>query len=69
MKKTMQQIMEEGEPLMEAAMDAFRAYHTAKSEGQSADVVERLRVDAESKFKRSSEYQQLALNQMLHTYH
>ncbi|CAB5646583.1 MULTISPECIES: hypothetical protein [Pseudomonas] len=69
MKKTMQQIMEEGEPLMQCAIEALRAYHTAQSDGRPADEIERLRLDAEVKFKRTSDYQLTALNQMLHTFH
>ncbi|GLO09864.1 hypothetical protein PPUJ20005_38330 [Pseudomonas putida] len=69
MKKTLQQIMDEGEPLMQAAVDALRAYHLALREGLSAGEIERLRLEAEARFTLSSEYQQSALHQVLHSFH
>lgn len=66
MKKTMQDVIEAGEPLMQEALEA---YHEAQIEGRPAEEVERLRVAAEARFKATSDYQQQALREVLHIFH
>ncbi|WP_082075451.1 hypothetical protein [Pseudomonas sp. 2(2015)] len=50
-----------GEPLMQQAMEAMRRYHEARNSLTSAEVVERLRLEAESLMEAVHEYQRRAL--------
>lgn len=52
--------MRAGEPLMERAVQALRRYHEAQ-ETQSAEEVEKLRLEAEALFAAVHEYQRQAL--------
>ncbi|MBU6959676.1 hypothetical protein KRR23_18295 [Pseudomonas sp. CVAP len=52
--------IKEGEPLMARAVDALRRYHEAQGT-QSADEIERLRLEAEALFTAVNEYQRQAL--------
>ena len=62
-------VIEAGEPLMQEALEALRAYHEAQAEGRSTEEVERLRVVADERFKATSDYQQQALREVLHVFH
>ncbi|MFB1634118.1 hypothetical protein [Pseudomonas sp. AP-1] len=50
-------MVEAGEPLIQQAIDAMREYHQAKDCGAPPEVVERLRLLAESLFEAVSDYQ------------
>lgn len=47
MRKTMQEVIQAGEPLMQEALNALKAYHEAIAHGSPADEVEQLRIEAE----------------------
>lgn len=55
--KTLAGIIEAGEPLIQQAIDAMRRYHEAKDLKEPPEVVERLRLEAESLFQVVTEYQ------------
>lgn len=50
MKRTIDGLIEAGEPLIREAIEALRAYHNAQAAGESAEKMERLRVIAESSY-------------------
>lgn len=52
--------IKEGEPLMKQATDALRRYHQAQGK-ESAEEIERRRLEAEALFTAVSEYQRQAL--------
>ena len=56
-KRTFIGMVEAGEPLIQQAVDAFRAYHEAQDRGAESEEVERLRLLAESLFQAVSDYQ------------
>lgn len=56
-KRTFIGMVEAGEPLIQQAVDAMRQYHEAEAAGQPREVVERLRLLAESLFQAVSDYQ------------
>lgn len=61
MKRTMEGMIEAGEPLIRQATDALRLYHQAKTAGAPAHEVERLRLFAESLYQAVADYQLRAL--------
>ncbi|NBA93453.1 hypothetical protein [Pseudomonas sp. R5(2019)] len=69
MKRTLQGMIDAGEPLMQQAIDAMRSYHEAEAAGYPTDEVERLRVLAESLFQAVSEYQLRELGGFTNTLH
>lgn len=69
MRKTTQEVIEAGEPLMQEALNALKAYHEALAHGRAADEVGRLRVEAERLFQATSDYQLRAIGEVLHTFH
>lgn len=56
-KRTFVGMVEAGEPLIQQAVDAFRAYHKAQDSSAPPEEVERLRLLAESLFQVVSDYQ------------
>ena len=50
-------MVEAGEPLIQQAFDAMRAFHQARDRGAPAAEVERLRLLAESLFQVVADYQ------------
>ncbi|MNW06286.1 hypothetical protein D3C71_2026650 [compost metagenome] len=56
-KRTFHGMVEDGEPMMQQAIDALRAYHQAQDHGAPAEDVERLRLLAESLFQLVADYQ------------
>ncbi|WGV21949.1 hypothetical protein QIY50_07045 [Pseudomonas putida] len=56
-KRTFIGMVEAGEPLIQQAIDALRAYHEAQDRGASPEEVERLHLLAESLFQVVSDYQ------------
>ncbi|MFP3862770.1 hypothetical protein [Pseudomonas sp. B21-047] len=56
-KRTFVGMVEAGEPLIQQAVDAFRAYHEAQDCSAPPEEVERLRLLAESLFQAVSDYQ------------
>ncbi|UVM58461.1 hypothetical protein LOY37_13000 [Pseudomonas sp. B21-012] len=61
MKKTLEGVVEAGEPLIQQAIDAVRRYHAAQDAGRPEKEIERLRLEAESLFQAVTEYQLRAL--------
>lgn len=56
-KRTFVGMVEAGEPLIQQAVDAFRAYHEAQDCSAPPEEIERLRLLAESLFQAVSDYQ------------
>ncbi|UUQ67769.1 hypothetical protein NLK61_14415 [Pseudomonas fuscovaginae UPB0736] len=69
MKRTLQEMIVAGEPLMQQAIDALRCYHKAKARGSPPEEVERLRLIAESLFQAVSDYQLRSLGGFAATLH
>lgn len=69
MKRALQGIVEAGEPLMQQAIEALRAYHEAEAAGLDRDEIERRRLLAESLFQAVSDYQLRALGGFSATLH
>lgn len=69
MKRTIQGMVEAGEPLMREAISALRRYHQAQESGVAPKEVERLRLMAESAFQAVSDYQLYALGHQPLTRH
>ena len=61
MKRTIQGMVEAGEPLMREAITSLRHYHEAQVAGAPPEQVERLRLMAESAYQAVSDYQLYAL--------
>ena len=57
MKRTIQGMIDAGEPLIEEAIAALRQYHEAQAAGLAPGQVERLRLIAESAFQAVTDYQ------------
>lgn len=68
-KRTIEGMIEAGEPLIREAIEALRTYHNAQSAEVSAEEVERLRVIAESAFQAVTQYQLYALGHQPLTRH
>ncbi|MGY3014638.1 hypothetical protein ACVWZ5_000143 [Pseudomonas sp. TE6283] len=51
MKRTIEGMIEAGEPLINAAIEALRTYHDAQDAGAPEEEVERLRRIAESAYQ------------------
>lgn len=60
-KRTIEGMVEAGEPLIQEAIAALRLYHEAQAAGEAADQVERLRLIAESAYQAVTDYQLYAL--------
>ncbi|MFK0088737.1 hypothetical protein ACIQUS_15745 [Pseudomonas sp. NPDC090755] len=67
--KTLAGIIEAGEPLIKQAIDAMRRYHEAQDCNEPPEVVERLRLEAESLYQAVTEYQLRSLGGSAHTLH
>ncbi|PZW75541.1 hypothetical protein DFS21_11255 [Pseudomonas sp. 2848] len=61
MKRTIEGMIEAGEPLIREAIESLRAYHNAQDAGGSVEEIERLRLIAESSFQAVTDYQLYAL--------
>lgn len=61
MKRTIEGMVEAGEPLISEAIEALRLYHNAQAAGVPPEEVERLRIIAESAFQAVTDYQLYAL--------
>ncbi len=59
--KDLNEKMVAGELLMQQAIEALRLYHQACDTSTPAEVVERLRLEAESLFQALNQYQMRAL--------
>ncbi|WPK02135.1 hypothetical protein R6U79_07730 [Pseudomonas putida] len=57
MKRTILGMAEAGEPLLQQAHQAIRDHQQAVDEGQPADVVERLRIEADHLYQTVIDYQ------------
>ncbi len=57
MKRTLLGMVAVGEPLIQQAIEATRAYHRAEADGRPAKEVERLRVLADSLYLTVTDYQ------------
>jgi len=57
MKVSISEALVSVEPLTQKATESLRRYHEAKSNGSSAENIERLRLEAESLFQAISDYQ------------
>ncbi|MEG9624947.1 hypothetical protein V6X45_18125 [Pseudomonas guariconensis] len=57
MKRTLHGLVAVGEPLIQQAIEATRAYHQAEAEGRSSDEIERLRILADSLYQAVMDYQ------------
>lgn len=57
MKRTIEGMIEAGEPLIREAIEALRAYHNAQDVGTPVEEVERLRLIAESSYQAVTDYQ------------
>lgn len=69
MKRTIEGMIEAGEPLIREAIAALRHYHEAQAAGASPDQVERLRLIAESAYQAVTDYQLYALGRQPLTRH
>jgi len=69
MKRTIEGMIEAGEPLIRQATDALRLYHQAKAGGAPEQEVERLRLCAESLYQAVADYQLRALGEPGSTRH
>lgn len=69
MKRTLQGMIEAGEPLMQQALDALRCYHEAEAAGEPPEVIERLRLLAEYLFRAVSDYQLRSVGGCVPTLH
>ncbi|WP_288440950.1 hypothetical protein [uncultured Pseudomonas sp.] len=57
MKRTILGMAEAGEPLLQQALQAIRDHQRAVDEGHPADVVERLRIEADHLYQTVIDYQ------------
>lgn len=57
MKRTILGMAEAGEPLLRQALQAIRDHQQAVDEGQSAEVVERLRIEADHLYQTVIDFQ------------
>lgn len=57
MKRTILGVAEAGEPLLQQALQAIRAYHAAQAEGRPDAEIERLRLEAEHVYQTVIDYQ------------
>lgn len=57
MKRTILGMAEAGEPLLRRALQAIRDHQHAVNDGQPADVVERLRIEADHLYQTVIDYQ------------
>lgn len=69
MKRTINGLLEAGEPLMLEAIAALRRYHEAKDANEPLDQVERLRLIAESAYQAVTDYQLYAFDRKPLTRH
>ncbi|MDH1143329.1 hypothetical protein N5C60_01720 [Pseudomonas mosselii] len=60
-KRSIEGMIEAGEPLIREAIEALRTYHNAQDSGAPAEEVERLRLIAESSYQAVTDYQLYAL--------
>jgi hypothetical protein len=56
-KRTIEGMIEAGEPMIREAIEALRTYHNAQDAGAPAEEVERLRIIAESAYQAVTDYQ------------
>jgi hypothetical protein len=56
-KRTIEGMIEAGEPLIREAIEALRTCHNAQDTGAPAEEVERFRLIAESSYQAVTEYQ------------
>lgn len=68
-KRTIEGMIEAGEPLIQEAIAALRQYHEAQTAGVPPDQVERLRLIAESAYQAVTDYQLYALGHQPITKH
>lgn len=57
MKRTILGVAEAGEPLLQQALQAIRAYHAAQAKGRPDAEIERLRLEAEHVYQTVIDYQ------------
>ncbi|MBC3410701.1 MULTISPECIES: hypothetical protein [Pseudomonas] len=68
-KRTIEGMIEAGEPLIQEAIAALRRYHEAQAAGEPPAQVERLRLIAESAYQAVTDYQLYALGHQPLTRH
>ena len=69
MKRTIEGMIEAGEPLMREAIAGLRRYHEAQDAGAPPEEIERLSLIAESAYKAVTDYQLYALGHQPLTRH
>lgn len=69
MKRTIEGMIEAGEPLIQEAIAALRRYHEAQAAGALPEEIERLSLIAESAYKAVTDYQLYALGHQPLTRH
>ncbi|HBP5562205.1 TPA: hypothetical protein L6B75_28455 [Pseudomonas aeruginosa] len=69
MKRTILGMAEAGEPLLQQALQAIRDHQRAVDEGQPADVVERLRIEADHLYQTVIDYQLHKAGTLGHSVH
>jgi hypothetical protein len=69
LKRTINGLLEAGEPLMLEAIAALRRYHEAEDANEPFDQVERLRLIAESAYQAVTDYQIYAFDRKPLTRH
>ncbi len=69
MKRTIEGMVEAGEPLIQEAITALRQYREAQAAGVAPEQVERLRLIAESAYQAVTDYQLYALGHQPLTRH
>lgn len=66
---SVEDLIEAGEPLLQAALQAMRRHNAAKGADAPAEEVERPRLQAETLFRQLSEYQMTSLRNSMHILH
>lgn len=69
MKQPLHNAIESIEPSVEEAVQALRRYHEAQAAGAPPEEIERLRLEAESRFASAAKCQRDALGEPLPTRH
>lgn len=69
MKRTIEGMIEAGEPLIREALEAQRAYRSAQADGVPDEELERFRLLAESLYQAVLDFQLLASGQPPSTIH
>jgi len=69
MKRTLEGMTKAGEPLLRDTLDAIRAHQDAQDSGASPEIVERLRVLADSLYHAVVDFQLLEVGSLSESIH